>query len=101
MRFDRNFIVGAASAVLALAAQTQATKADAITGTLFYTTFSGGTNVHKVDFSYDGATTFALTNNVGVASTSGADGLLFAPDGNLLIAGQGNNLTEIKTDGTF
>jgi len=53
-----------------------------------------------VDYNFNG-TTFLLTNNVGVASTSGADGLLFAPDGNLLVAGQGNNLTEVTTGGTI
>jgi hypothetical protein len=44
---------------------------------LFYTTFSGGVNVHKADFNYNG-TTFTLSNNIGIASTNGADGLLFA-----------------------
>jgi len=74
--------------------------ADPVSGTLFYTTFSGGTNVHKVDFDFNG-TTFSLTNNIGIASTNGADGLLFAPDGNLLVAGQGSNLTEVTTGGTI
>jgi len=58
-------------------------RADSATGTLFYTTFSGGVNVHKVDYNFDGLTTFTLSNNTGLASTNGADGLLFAPDGKL------------------
>src|SRR5689334_1850738 len=75
--------------------------ADPVSGTLFYTTFSGGVNVHKVDFSHDGVTTLTLSNNVGIASTNkGADGLLFAPDGNLLVAGQGPRLTEVTPGGT-
>ena len=74
--------------------------ADPTTGTLYYTTFSGGINVHKVDYNYNG-TTFTLTNNTGLAATSGADGILFAPDGNLLVAGQGNNLTEVTTAGAI
>ena len=79
---------------------TQAALADPVTGTLFYTTFSGGVNVHRVDFNYNGVT-FLLSNNIGIASTSGADGLLFAPDGNLLVAGQGPNLTEVTTGGVI
>jgi hypothetical protein len=74
--------------------------ADPVSGTLFYTTFSGGVNVHRVDFNYNG-TSFTLSSNIGIASTNGADGLLFAPDGNLLVAGQGRNLTEVTTGGTF
>lgn len=75
-------------------------QADPVSGTLYYTTFAGGTNVHKVDYNYNGAT-FTLSNNTGIATTSGADGLLFAPNGNLLVAGQGFNLTEITPAGAF
>lgn len=74
--------------------------ADPVKGTLFYTTFALGVNVHKVDFDYNG-TTFTLSNNTDIASLSGADGLLFAPNGNLLVAGQGNSLIEITTGGTL
>jgi hypothetical protein len=59
--------------------------ANPVTGTLFYTTFSGGTNLHSVDFNFNG-TTFVLSNNTGLANLSGADGLLFAPNGHLLVA---------------
>jgi hypothetical protein len=74
--------------------------ADSVSGTLFYTTFLGGTNVHSVDFNFNGST-LTYSNNIGIASTRGADGILFAPDGNLLVAGQGNNLTEVNTSGGF
>jgi hypothetical protein len=74
--------------------------ADSAAGTLFYTTFSGGVDVHKVDYNYNG-TTFTLTNNVGIASTVFADGILFAPDGNLLVAGQNASVTEVTTGGTI
>ena len=74
--------------------------ADPVSGTLFYTTFQGGNNVHKVDFNYDG-TTFTLGPRIDIAATNGADGLLFAPDGNLLVAGQGFNLTEVSTGGAI
>jgi len=75
-------------------------QADPVSGTLYYTTFSGGVNVHKVDFNYNG-TSFSLSSNTNLASTSGADGLLFAPNGNLLVAGQGNNLTEVTPAGAI
>lgn len=73
--------------------------ADSATGTLFYTTFAGGQNVWKVNYNFNGST-FVLSGNTNVASTNGADGLLFAPDGNLIVAGQGNTLTEVTTGGT-
>ena len=57
------------------------------TADLFYTTFSGTPNVHKVHASWDG-TTFSLGAPTDLASTEGADGIIFAPDGDLLVAGQ-------------
>ena len=75
--------------------------AASISGTLYYTTYSGGTNVHSVDYSYNGSA-LSLTNNIGIAATTGADGLLFAPDGNLVVAGQSNNvLSEITKTGSL
>jgi hypothetical protein len=83
------------AAALAMTAQ-----ADPLVGTLFYTTFSGGTNVHRVDYSYDGSA-IVYSNNNGIAATNGADGILFAPDGNLLVSGQANNIvSEITPTGT-
>jgi hypothetical protein len=75
--------------------------ADATSGTLFFTTFAGGPNVHKVSYSFDGAATFSLGAPVNIASTAGADGIVFNPNnGNILIGGQGPFVHEIKTDGT-
>jgi hypothetical protein len=88
------------SMVLLLSCGFASLWADPAQGTLFYTTFSGGVNVHSVNYDYNG-TTFTLSGNTGLASTLGADGILFAPDGNLLVAGQGNNLTEVTTGGTI
>jgi streptogramin lyase len=77
-----------------------AAHADPLVGTLYYTTFSGTVNVHKVDYAYDGSA-IIYSNNNGIASTNGADGILFAPDGNLLVAGQANNIvSEITPTGT-
>lgn len=84
-------------------------------GTLYFTRFcaQGGTatcgtspgmgtnNVGKVDFTFDG-TTFALATPSGIASTGGADGIIFAPNGHLLVAGQQNkDVYEITTGGSL
>jgi len=73
--------------------------ANPVTGTLFYTTFSGGTDLHRVDFNFNG-TTFVLSNNTGLANLSGGDGLLFAPNGHLLVGAQAANVIEVTTGGT-
>lgn len=89
------------TALLACGLCAAGAQADPVTTELFYTTFSGGVNVHKVQASYDGVSTFTLTGITDIASTNGADGLLFAPDGNLLVGGQGLNLSEVTTGGTI
>ncbi len=63
-----------------------------VDGDLLFTTFAGGQNVNKVHFTYDGTTTFTLGAISNIASTPGADGLIFAPNGNLLVGGQGNTV---------
>lgn len=80
--------------------------ADSASGTLYYTTFNpvgpNGNNVWTVNYNFNGASTFALSGNAAVGTTAGADGLLFAPDGNLLVAGQGDNhVTEITVGGSI
>lgn len=59
-------------------------------GNLYYTTYVGGQNVWRVSFNYD-QTTQALTlgPQINIASTPGADGIIFAPNGHLLVGGQG------------
>ena len=77
--------------------------ADTFNGALFYTNYTGGVNVNTVNYSYDDTThTATLSGNHGIAATSGADGIIFAPNGNLLIGGQGNPFVhEITTGGVF
>jgi hypothetical protein len=63
-------------------------SADTFSGTLFFTTFSGGTNVHDMTYSYDDSTkTLKLGTVNGLAAVGGADGLIFAPDGKTLLIG--------------
>jgi PEP-CTERM motif len=79
--------------------QVPTAKADTANGNLFFTTFGGGANVWTTTYNFNG-TTFTLGSPTNIASTVGADGLLFAPDGNLIIAGQDNDvLHEITTSG--
>jgi hypothetical protein len=100
MRRGLLLLYGLLSAVVVCSLSPAAATADSISGTLFFTTFSGGQNVWSDTFNYNGVT-FTLGVPVNIASTSGADGLLFAPDNNLLVAGQGNNLTEVTTAGVI
>jgi hypothetical protein len=54
-----------------------------------------------VDFNYTGSS-FAFSNNANITSTPGADGIVFAPDGDLLIGGQGNAVHKVnRTTGAF
>jgi hypothetical protein len=87
-------------AVLLLAAP--AGRADLFNGTLFYTNFTGGVNVNSVDYSYNSTTQVLTVNNQhGIASLGGADGIIFAPDGDLLVGGQGSGVVfKLHTDGT-
>jgi len=80
-----------------------AADAQMFNGTLYYTTFTGGQNVHSVTYSYNQTTqslTLGLANNI--ASLPGADGIIFAPNGNLLVGGQGTGFVfEITKTGGF
>ena len=59
------------------------------TGTLYYTNYTGGQNVWDINYSYNDVTqNFSLAPAHNIASTNGADGIVFAPNGNLLIGGQ-------------
>src|SRR6478672_3245816 len=75
-------------------------RAEPINGTIYFTTYNpinaaggldfsaAGFNEHKVDYTYDGVGAFALGPRVAVARTNGADGIIFHPDGSLLVGGQ-------------
>lgn len=88
-------ILTATAVSAGLAATAHATV---FSGNLYYTYFTGGQNVWRVGFSYDDSTaTASLATPVNIASTNGADGIIFAPNGNLLIGGQGSgNVYEIN-----
>jgi hypothetical protein len=98
----RALTVGALAGVLALSWPSPA-RAGPINGTLFFTTFSGGNNVHKATFSYNaGTSSFALGSVVDIAATPGADGITFTSDHQLAVGGQGNAVYKVNPiTGTF
>jgi hypothetical protein len=66
-------------------------RAEVFEGPLFFTTFNGGQNVNKVQVTYDdGPKTLTLGPIMNIASTPGADGLVFTSDGFLAVGAQGN-----------
>jgi hypothetical protein len=112
----------ALAATLAVGAVPFTASAQNTEGTLFYTTYQvvvelpivgqqilGGGTVKSVDFSYDGSS-FSLSNIKTIHDfnqTSNADGILFAPDGDLFVAGGGQanfgqgNVYKMNTSGVI
>lgn len=89
--------------LMALVMGMTSSHATLYTGSLYYTTYNGGQNVWSIGFGYDTvANAYSLNNNTNIASTNGADGIIFASNGNLLIGGQGSgNVYEVnKTTGS-
>ncbi len=85
---DQGGISFAVLAGLAWLILTSPARADYI-GTLYFTTSTGGTNVNKVGYDYNPGVSFTLTPVTGIASTPGADGLVFTSDNYLAVGGAG------------
>jgi WD40 repeat protein len=64
-------------------------------GDLYFTRFSGEPNLMKVHFSYDGGK-FSLDKPKPVTTLRGVDGVVFSPDGDLLVGGQGNVMHKVN-----
>jgi WD40 repeat protein len=58
-------------------------------GDLYFTRYSGAPNLEKVHFDYKSGK-FTLAKPAAVATLNGVDGVVFAPDGDLLVGGQGD-----------
>ena len=101
MRPRKTLLCG--TALLACSLYGAGAQADPVTVQLFYTTFAGGANVDAVTAVTLSGSTLTFTGNHNIATTAGADGILFLPDGNLAIAGQNTNnpaqVHEITTGG--
>jgi WD40 repeat protein len=63
-------------------------------GDLYFTRYSGTPNVMKVHFDYSNGK-FTLDKPKAVATLNGVDGAVFAPDGDLLVGGQGNTVHKV------
>ena len=62
-------------------------------GTLYYTRFSGQPNVTSLNFTYSDTThVLAYGTQHDIASLNGADGIMFAPNGNLLVTSNATGL---------
>lgn len=103
----RKLIATAAAALVSTVVATAA-QAGPVDVTLFYTTFNGGQNVWKVKGTYTGNGTagngtFTLSNDLNIASTGGADGIVLNPNNSqLLVGGQGNAVHQVNpVTGTF
>jgi hypothetical protein len=92
------------SAVLAGAAilTSASVKAEVWDGTAYFTYFSNQ-QVASVTYSYDDvAHTFTVGTPQEITALPGADGLLFAPNGNILVGGQGPAVYNVNpTTGAF
>src|SRR6516164_1878384 len=102
MRRHNALLYGTATLVCTLCAA--AAQADPVTVQLFYTTYNGGANIDEVTSVTLSGSTLTFTGNQNIATTTGADGILFLPDGNLAIGGQGGGgggaqIHEITTGG--
>lgn len=97
--------VAFAVAILVVSSLATVNAAPTFSGTLYYTNFTGGgDNVNKIAYSYDqGTQTLTLGSAIGITHTPGADGIIFAPNGDLLIGGQtsGSVFDVNPTTGTF
>lgn len=80
-----------------------AANAEVFNGTLYFTTFAGGQNVHSITYSYNQTTqSLTLGSIKNIASLPGADGIIRAPNGNLLVGGQSSGFVyELTTLGAL
>jgi hypothetical protein len=80
-----------AAAYLILAAGS--VHADIFNGTLYYTHFTGaGPNVLKTTFTYNDSTqSLTFGPQQGIATVNGADGIMFVPNGNLVVTSNSAN----------
>ncbi len=85
--------------VIALLSSASAT-AQTFTKTLTYTRFLGSPNVNQAELTYNaGLGTVTLSAPIPVTHTPGADGVLFAPDGDLIVGGQADAVYKVAMPG--
>jgi hypothetical protein len=110
--FSQKVSVRAATAALMMLVAATEARATLFIGSLDYTRFSGTPNVTRLGFTYDDTTqTLTYGTQANIATLNGADGIMFAPNGNLLVtsntvgsvyrldASNGNLLQTVSTGG--
>lgn len=85
-------------AALLLAGATRPAAAHPVSWEVYYTRFAGSPNLRRTEIQFDGQRV-TLGPRETVAAVEGADGLVFAPDGDLLVGGQGNRVHKVSTRG--
>jgi hypothetical protein len=90
----RTLLVGLLALALAGGCGTPASCAPVGSGDLFYTRYLGTPNVEEVHYSYDHGK-LTLGKPKTIATLNGVDGIAFAPDGDLLVGGQGDVLHKV------
>ncbi|MEQ1631697.1 MAG: hypothetical protein ABL997_04955, partial [Planctomycetota bacterium] len=74
--------------------------AQTFTKTITYTRFLGSPNVNQAELTYNaGAGVVKFLTPVPLSHTPGADGVLFSPDGDVIIGGQGDAVYKIEMPG--
>lgn len=95
------WLCGTATLLFACGVAGHARAGTATNGVLDFTEFGGAPNVWSANYNYDGTSSFTVAAPVATATTTGADGILFAPNGHLLVSGQdSNHISEVTTGGT-
>ena len=83
-------------AIASFSLLTNAASAQTFTKTLAFSRFADFPNIKEVTLTYDASLgTTTLTTPAWIAHTPGADGILFAPDGDLIVGGQGNAVYKV------
>ncbi len=75
-------------------------SAQVFTKTLTFSRFADFPNIKEVTLTYDATLgTATLSTPTWIAHTPGADGVTFAPDGDLIVGGQGNAVYKVDYPG--
>ena len=91
MLMRRCLVLGACLAFVPLVpASAQTGEPKAVSGELFYTVYEPP-SVKKVSFTYD-SSGFQIGRRILIASLPGADGIVFSPDGKLIVGGGATGL---------
>lgn len=79
--------------LISLAVQPATAHADFFTGEMYYSIWRDTpNNVRKVAYTYDEGKAFTFGTKTTIARVNGADGLIFAPNGDLIVGGQGDRV---------